>query len=470
MRNNSRCDPLCNNKACGFDDGDCSKKSNVSSNVSSRSSPDSETSSMTDSLFRNSQTISVLRLSESPVVLSLQHFSQAIIKQSDGRKGDDLSLQTHSYQDSNIPASIFCSASSAKIVRTVIEPGKSGSGVESASCSGLTSCSSCGICGLCTAAGCDTSVYDSYCVMRGKNWKCASVVPTAANNFSLAACVDTSRAVAASGSESKQDQVLSPGATAGITIATIVIVASAVLVAVHVIKRRNQARSSPNNMTVPQRAASPTTAEITTSNFSPSVVSPGQSRSPSSEIEIADTVIELDIVSSGRDIALASDSISPELAAMQFSVPQSPPRERSKSRARDLFPAPAAGSHSSDSTTAQANSSLGTGQSTVPQSPPRERSKSRARNLLRAPAAGSHSSDSTTAQANSSLGAGQFTVPQSPPRDRSKSRARATAALSSSSAIDIPAPAAGSHSSDSTTAFTASAQQPQRFLTGGVRR
>jgi hypothetical protein len=420
MRNNSRCDPLCNNKACGFDDGDC-----VSSNVSSRSSPsDSETSFMTDSLFefRNSQAISVLRLSESPVVLSLQQFAQTIIKQSDGRRGDGLSLQTHSYQDSNIPASIFCSASSAKIVNTVIEPGKSGSGVESASCTGLTSCSSCGICGLCTAAGCDTSVYDSYCVMRGKNWKCASAIPTAANNFSLAACVDTSRAITASDSESKQDQVLSPGATAGITIATIVIVASAVLVAVHVIKRRNQARSSLNNTTVPQRAASQTTAEIATSNFSPSVVSPGQSRSPSSEIEIADTVIELDIVSSGQDIALASDSISPVLTAMQFSVPQSPPRERSKSRAR-----------ATGALTSTYNSEI-------------------------------------SAQANSSLGAGQFTVPQSPPREWSKSRARVTAALSSSSAIDIPAPAAGSHSSDSTTAFTASAQRPQRFLTGSVRR
>ena len=429
MRNNSRCDPLCNNKACGFDDVDCSNKSNVSSNVSSRSSPsDSETSSMTDSLFefRNSQTISVLSLSESPVVLSLQQFSQTVIKQSDGRRGDGLSLQTHSYQDYNIPASIFCSASSAKIVSTVIEPGKSGSGVESASCTGLASCSSCGICGLCTAAGCDTSVYDSYCVMRGKNWKCASAVPTAANNFSLAACVDTSRAIAASGSESKQDQVLSPGATAGVTIAAIVIVASAVLVAVHVIKRRNQARSSPNNMTVPQRAASQTTAEIATSNFSPSFVSPGQSRSPSSEIEIADTVIELDIVSPGlrrdQDIALASDSISPVLAAMQVSVPQSPPREWSKSRARATA------------------ASTSTYNSEIP------------------------------AQANSSLGAGQFTVPQSPPRERSKSRARATAALSSSSAIDIPAPAAGSHSSDSTTAFTASAQRPQRFVTGSVRR
>jgi hypothetical protein len=429
MRNNSRCDPLCNNKACGFDDGDCSNKSNVSSNVSSRSSPpDSETSSMTHSLFefRNSQTISVLRSSESPVVLSLQQFSQTVIKQSDGRRGNGLSLHTHSYQDSNIPASIFCSASSAKIVSTVIEPGKSGSGVESASCTGLASCSSCGICGLCTAAGCDTSVYDSYCVMRGKNWKCASAVPTAANNFSLAACVDTSRAIAASGSESKQDQVLSPGATAGVTIAAIVIVASAVLVAVHVIKRRNQARSSPNNMTVPQRAASQTTAEIATSNFSPSFVSPGQSRSPSSEIEIADTVIELDIVSSGlrrdQDIALASDSISPVLAAMQVSVPQSPPRERSKSRAR-----------ATDALTSTYNSEI-------------------------------------PAQARSSLGAGQFTVPQSPPRERSKSRARATAALSSSSAIDIPAPAADSHSSDSTTAFTASAQRPLRILTGSIRR
>jgi hypothetical protein len=382
MRNNSLCDGLCNNKACGFDDGDCSKKSNVSS----RSPSDSES-------FSKPQTISVLRLSESPVVLSLQQFAQTIIKQSDGRRGDGLSLQTHSYKGSIIPASIFCSASSAKIVSTVIEPSNSRSGVESASCTGLASCSSCGICGLCTSAGCDTSVYDSFCKLRGLNWKCASAVPTAANNFSLAACVDTSRAVAAPGSESKQDQALSPGATAGITIGAIVIVASAVLVAVHVIKRRNQASSviSSNNMTMWQRAVSQTTAEIAPSNLSPSFVSPRQSRSPSSDIEIADTVIELDVVSSGlrrdQDIASASHSTSPVLAAMQFAVPQSPPRELSKSRARD------------------------------------------------------------------------------------------TDALSSALAIVLPEPEIDLHSFDSTTgptshpaAFTASAQRPQRFLTGNVRR
>lgn len=296
MRDNSKCDPLCNNPACGFDGGECSDTT-----AHSASTLDSHaTSPVTDSVyeFRKPQAVSILKSTDSPVLQSLQQFSETFINQRNGRAGD-VSLQTHSDTSVTIPTSISCSRSSARIRDTSISPGKSGYGVRSAACSGLATCSSCGVCGLCSATGCDSSASDSFCQLQGPNWKCAPAVPSAANNFSLAACIDTSK-VQASGSQSTNDQTLSPYVIAGIVIAAIVTLAGMVFVAVRVTHTRTLANASSNHAAAVSRVVfSQAAAGGASPNFSPTFVSPGQARSPPIRQDYADTAVQFNADSSG---------------------------------------------------------------------------------------------------------------------------------------------------------------------------
>jgi hypothetical protein len=250
MRNNSRCDSLCNNKACGYDGGECPIPGVASS------APIVEVSSAhvshSKSGLSKTPIISILRTAQSPVLVAINQYSANLLSQRGGRLSDFSS--SNYVQTSSLPSSISCSGSSVNAPTSFIDAGYEANIVQSDSCSGLATCSSCGVCGLCRPSGCDTSFYDSFCQVNGPSWKCAAVTPSKSNNFSATACIDTTTPTPANpkpadsaGSNANQNtnsQAMSPGAIAGITIAVIIAVACAAALAIHAFRRRVPANSA----------------------------------------------------------------------------------------------------------------------------------------------------------------------------------------------------------------------------------
>ena len=251
MRNNSVCDALCNNKACGYDGGECPvpNQTLASSAVPASTVPDAH------STFDNAKfdSTSILRTAESPVLAAIHLHAAAVIAQYDERllKPSTTGTRRSGAVASSTPTTIRCSASSVQEQRSFIMAGNVDVTVQS-DCTGLSSCKSCGSCGICGPTGCDTSFFDGFCRMNGASWACASVTPSASNNFSSTTCVDTAASktqtptvasnAAASGSSA---QTLTPGAIAGITIAIVVAVLLVAAAAIYRLKRRSADPNAP---------------------------------------------------------------------------------------------------------------------------------------------------------------------------------------------------------------------------------
>jgi hypothetical protein len=250
MRNNSFCDPLCNNAACEYDGGECP----IPNQPASTSMPPAP--APTPSHLAKFDTTSVLRTAQSPILTVInQHAAQVIAQYDESMKTNSAAQTRATPVSAPVPTTMLCSSSSVTEQQSFITGRNAAVTIQSDSCSGLASCKSCGSCGQCAPTGCDTSLFDNYCRMRGANWLCASVTPSISNNFSSTTCLDTSAAKptpsatppSAVSSADTPTGVLSPAAIAGISIAVVVAVALIAAAVFLKFKRRAVARSSTSN-------------------------------------------------------------------------------------------------------------------------------------------------------------------------------------------------------------------------------
>jgi hypothetical protein len=256
MRNNSRCDSLCNNKACDYDGGECLRP-NSASHVAPASVPDARDAFDLEKFASTS----VLRTVQSPVLTAINQHAAIYISQHDERAEKASSVHSRAATDDVlVPTTIKCSQSSVRDMVSFIEARSSEVTVQSDSCTGLASCKSCGRCGLCGPTGCDTSFFDNFCRMKGDNWACAEAVPSASNNFSSTTCVENvkkntgpSNAGPSVDNQESSERKLSPGAIAGISIAVIVSVALVAAVAIVRLRRRNTGANAPISSIVEMR-------------------------------------------------------------------------------------------------------------------------------------------------------------------------------------------------------------------------
>lgn len=256
MRNNSRCDSLCNNKACDYDGGECPRP-NSASHVAPASVPDARDAFDLEKFASTS----VLRTVQSPVLTAINQHAAIYISQHDERAEKASSVHSRAATvDVLVPTTIKCSQSSVRDMVSFIEARSSEVTVQSDSCTGLASCKSCGRCGLCGPTGCDTSFFDNFCRMKGDNWVCAEAVPSASNNFSSTSCVENvkknlgpSNAGPSVDNQESSERKLSPGAIAGISIAVIVSVALVAAVAIVRLRRRNTGANAPISSIVEMR-------------------------------------------------------------------------------------------------------------------------------------------------------------------------------------------------------------------------
>jgi hypothetical protein len=255
MRNNSFCDALCNNAACDYDGGECP----IPNKPAGSSMPPAP--APTPSHLAKFDTTSVLRTAQSPILTAInQHAAQVIAQYDESLKTNSAAQTRATPVPAPVPTTMLCSSSSVTEQQSFITGRNVAVTIQSDSCSGLASCKSCGSCGQCAPTGCDTSLYDNYCRMRGANWLCASVTPSESNNFSSTTCLDTSAAKptptatpatppgpSADSKVSSADTptgVLSPAAIAGISIAVVVSVALIAAAVFLKFKRRAVERSS----------------------------------------------------------------------------------------------------------------------------------------------------------------------------------------------------------------------------------
>ncbi len=253
MRNNSVCDPLCNNKACDYDGGECPRPN------SSRVAPASVRNPGDAFDLEKFASTYVLRTVQSPVLTAINQHAAIYISRHDERAEKASSANSRAATDAaSVPTAIRCSQSSVRDMSSFIEARPSAVTVQSDSCTGLASCKSCGRCGLCGPTGCDTSFFDNFCRMKGDNWVCAEAVPSASNNFSSTTCVEnvkknTEPSSAGSSNQESSERKLSPGAIAGISIAVIVSVALVAAVSIVRLRRRNTGANAPISSIIEMR-------------------------------------------------------------------------------------------------------------------------------------------------------------------------------------------------------------------------
>jgi hypothetical protein len=298
MRNNSKCDRLCNNKACGYDGGECPIPGAASSSTIIEDA--SELVTQSENRLSKKQPISILRTAESPVLIAINQYSANLISQHDRHSGDFSSSTYQQTSSSSSPSSVFCSGSSVNAPTSFIIAGNEAKTVQSDSCSGLATCSSCGVCGLCRPQGCDTSFFDNFCQGFGPSWKCAAVIPSTSNNFSATACIDTapSKPVPAGSAGSNANQntnshSISPGAIAGITVGILIVVACAAAVAIYAFKRRVQANSAIDGIGL---------VEVQVSLELPQETMPASANGTSSQARVGDdTAVTISAASAQQD-------------------------------------------------------------------------------------------------------------------------------------------------------------------------